>query len=130
MKYLFDSSAVYTMLGPRMIGKLVGNYTLELCRYELCNVIWKDCALLKKITLREQETLADLTSHTLNSMVVLGIKGHEKKIISLADRLGLSAYDASYAYFARALDTQLVTADKRLAAKAKDYVKVTSAEML
>ncbi len=40
--------------------------------------------------------------------------------VSIADRFGLSAYDASYLWLARALDAELVTLDKKLdAARAR-----------
>jgi predicted nucleic acid-binding protein len=39
-------------------------------------------------------------------------------IVDLADATGLTAYDASYLWLARELDTELVTLDKKLAAAA------------
>jgi predicted nucleic acid-binding protein len=37
------------------------------------------------------------------------------EVLDLADRLGLSGYDASYLWLARALGAELITLDDRLA---------------
>jgi hypothetical protein len=42
MKYLFDSSAIFRAIKENKIDLLTGNYTLELARYELGNIVWKD----------------------------------------------------------------------------------------
>jgi predicted nucleic acid-binding protein len=39
-------------------------------------------------------------------------------IVHLADKMGLTAYDASYLWLARRLDAELVTLDRKLAAVA------------
>jgi hypothetical protein len=50
MKPLFDSSAIFRAIKENKIEFLAGNYTLELARYELGNIIWKDCVLHVKIS--------------------------------------------------------------------------------
>ena len=45
MKSLFDSSAIFRAVKENKIEFLAGNYTLELARYELGNIIWKDMRL-------------------------------------------------------------------------------------
>ncbi|MEM2148079.1 MAG: hypothetical protein QXJ94_05695 [Candidatus Bathyarchaeia archaeon] len=42
MKYLFDSSAIFKAIKENKINLLIGNYTLELARYELGNILWKN----------------------------------------------------------------------------------------
>ena len=57
MKSLFDSSAIFRAVKENKVEFLAGNYTLELARYELENIIWKDCVLLAKVS--EQEAKND-----------------------------------------------------------------------
>lgn len=43
MTLLFDSSAIFEAikLGSKAVDLLKGNYTVDLARYELGNIIWK-----------------------------------------------------------------------------------------
>ncbi|MCP8316707.1 MAG: hypothetical protein H3Z51_07600 [archaeon] len=49
MSYILDSSAIFRAIKENVVETLVGNYTLELARYELGNVLWKEYLLHKKI---------------------------------------------------------------------------------
>ncbi len=128
MKYLFDSSSIYTALKPETIRKLIGNYTLELARFEIGNIIWKERALHKRITEDEQETLMDLATSALKNMSILKIDGHENGILKLTSKINDSYYDSSYVYFANVMDVPLVTADNKLSKKIKGYVQVEIVE--
>ncbi len=123
MKYLFDSSAIYNALGPDVIGKLVGNYTLDLAKYEIGNIVWKEGALHKRMTGSEQEKIMRLAVDALDSMTILGVNGHEGRILALANKYKLSFYDSSYAYFARAMNIPLVTTDKKLVNQIAGYAE-------
>jgi len=40
MSYILDSSAIFRAIKENVVETSVGNYTLDLARYELGNVIW------------------------------------------------------------------------------------------
>jgi predicted nucleic acid-binding protein len=126
MKYLFDSSAIFRAIKENKIEILNGNYTLELARYELGNIVWKDYALQAKISEQESKMLARTIKHTLTIMDVLGIASNEEEILDVAIQLKITFYDASYAYFARARELGLVTEDSRLIKKITPTVNVST----
>nr|MDO8079220.1 hypothetical protein [Candidatus Freyarchaeota archaeon] len=53
MKYVFDSSAIFKAIKENKIDILVGNYTVELARYEIGNILSKNHVLQTKITKQE-----------------------------------------------------------------------------
>ena len=96
---------------------MAGNYTLELARYELGNIIWKDCILHAKISEQEAKMLAKTIKHTLTIMNVMEITDIEEEILDTAIKLKITFYDASYVYFAKAKELRLITEDARLIKK-------------
>jgi predicted nucleic acid-binding protein len=117
MKYLFDSSAIFRAIKENKIEFLVGNYTLELARYELGNIVWKDSALQAKVSDQEAKMMAKAIKHTLSIMDIIGIADNEEEILETAIKLKITFYDASYAYFAKAKELKLITEDVRLIKK-------------
>ena len=87
MKYLFDSSAIFRAIKENKIEILNGNYTLELARYELGNIVWKDYVLQAKISETESKMMARTIKHTLTIMDVLGIASNEEEILDAAIQL-------------------------------------------
>lgn len=85
----------------------------ELLNYEVGNV------LVTKVRLTSDDA-AELFSHFLDLGIETYSLGAEEYSASLdlASRYRLTVYDASYVALASALDVRLVTADKRLAARA------------
>lgn len=55
MKYLFDSSTIFRAIKKNKIELLAGNYALELARYELGNIVWKDSVLQAKVSKQESK---------------------------------------------------------------------------
>jgi predicted nucleic acid-binding protein len=117
MKYLFDSSAIFRVIKENKIDLLTGNYTLELARYELGNIVWKDYFLQAKISKEETKMVIKAIKHTLTIMEVAQIAGNEEEILETATQFRITFYDASYAYFAKAKQLQLITEDSRLIKK-------------
>ena len=85
----------------------------ELLPYEVGNV------LVTKTGLSSQEAL-DLFGYFLGLDIQTYSLGSEeyRSSLDLAHKHKLTVYDASYVALAQALDTKLVTADKKLAARA------------
>ncbi len=125
MKYLFDSSAIFRALKENRIEVLAGNCTLELARYELGNVVWKECALHSKISEQESKLMMKTIKQTLDIMNVLGIEGHEEEILKISMELKTTFYDASYVYFAKIERLRLITEDSRLIKKITPTVDVS-----
>jgi predicted nucleic acid-binding protein len=117
MKALFDSSAIFRVVKENKIEFLAGNYTLEQARYELGNIIWKDCVLHAKISEQEAKMIEKTINHILNLMDLIEIAGSEEEILDTAIKLKITFYDASYAYFAKAKDLKLITENARLIKK-------------
>ncbi len=126
MKQLFDSSAIFRTIKENKIEFLNGNYTLELARYELGNIIWKDYALQSKASEQQARMMAKTIKHTLNIMDVMEIAGSEEEILDTAIRLKITFYDASYVYFAKAKELKLITEDLRLIKKITPAANVST----
>lgn len=126
MKYLFDSSAIFRAIKENKIETLAGNYTLELARYELGNIIWKDCVLQAKISEQEAKTMTQAIKHTLNLMNILEIAGSEEEILYTAIQLKITFYDAAYAQHAKEKDLHLITEDTRLIKKTTPTIKAST----
>jgi len=117
MKYLFDSSAIIRAIKENKIDFLTGNGTLEIARYELGNIVWKDFLLKAKISKEEARALMKAIKHALNAMEVHQIVSKEEEILETSGQFGITFYDASYAYFAKSKSSTLVTEDMRLTKK-------------
>lgn len=125
MKYVFDSSAIFKSIMENMVEALVGNATLDLTRYELGNILWKNYALKAKTTDKELKSLAELVKQTLNILDITEITGDEENVLEVAVKLKMTFYDASYAYIAKISEAMLVTEDAELLRKAASYVKTS-----
>ncbi len=123
MKYLFDSSAILKAIKENKIELLVGNSTLELARYELGNVLWKNFALQAKATEQEVKNLVKIIKQVLNMMEIAQITCNEQEILQTAAKLKITFYDASYAYFAKTKGLTLITEDSKLLEKITQSVK-------
>ena len=106
-----------------MLGVLSGNYTIELARYELGNIVWKRVSLLRSVNVSRYVELMDVLKKVLNIMKVINIECSEGEILKLASELKITFYDASYVYEAKKLSIPLVTEDRELAKRVGNYVK-------
>ncbi|XHH08263.1 MAG: type II toxin-antitoxin system VapC family toxin [Candidatus Bathyarchaeia archaeon] len=128
MKHLFDSSAIFTAIKENKVEALAENYTIELARYELGNIIWKEHTLHKKISEQEAKALVKTVNHTLNIMNILETAGNEEEILQTATQFKITFYDASYAYLAKAKELKLVTQDTQLTKKIANQINTTTLE--
>jgi len=125
MKNLFDASAIFTAIKENKIGFLSGNYTVEIARYELGNIVWKDSVLQPKISKEEAKILVKTFKQTLAVMEVLQIASSEEAILETATQFKITFYDATYAYLAKAKELQLITEDLRLIKKIAPTIKAS-----
>ena len=125
MKYLFDSSAIFKAIKENKIDFLIGNHTLELARYELGNILWKNYSLQAKATDQEIKKLAKIIKQTLNLMEITQINCTEEEILETATKLEITFYDASYAHHAKTKQLTLVTEDLQLQENITPYTKAS-----
>jgi len=112
---------VVRKLKERAVSVLSGSVTLDLARYELGNIIWKECSLERTITPEEAEgRVADLAK-ILKPMEIVRIETGEdlRGVMQHATKARTSFYDASYLYAAKRGRLILVTEDSELQAKAR-----------
>ncbi len=130
MKYLFDSSAIFRALKENKIEALAGNYTIELARYELGNILWKECTLHGTFSEQEAQILAKTVKHTLALMDIIETAGHEEQILQTAVNQKITYYDASYAHLAKTKQLTLITEDIRLIKKIASTTKATTIDSI
>lgn len=126
MTYLFDSSSVVKAVKENEIDTLVGNNTLDLVRYELGNVLWKECALRGRSSAEDTKRLASLLKQVLSLMQVTTVACREEEVLDAAAELKITFYDAAYLHCARENGLLLVTEDRELIEKARPKVKALS----
>jgi predicted nucleic acid-binding protein len=127
---LFDSSAIFRAIKENKIDFLNGNLTLELARYELGNIIWKENALHAKISEQESKMMIKTVKRVLSIMNVLEIAGNEEQILEISTKLKITFYDASYTYFAKANELKLITEDARLIKKVSSTIEASSLDKI
>ena len=130
MKYLLDSSAIFRAIKENKVEALAGNYTINLARYELGNIVWKDCGLQAKISAQESKMLIKAVKRALGILEVLDVAGDEEGILEIAMQLRITFYDAAYVYAAKAKGMQLITEDSRLTKKAEVTVAASTLDDL
>lgn len=130
MSYLFDSSTIFKAIKENAVEVLAGNPTLDLARYELGNILWKEYTLHKRINREELKKLVKLIKNVLDLMETLTITCEEEEILNISDRLKITFYDASYVYHAKTKRIPLATEDAGLTDKAKAQIKILKLETL
>jgi len=126
MSLAFDSSSIFEAILKDKISVLAGNYTLDLARYELGNLMWKRVAFMKDLERDECRKLMEIIKGTLNLMEILDVGCHEADVAELAESLNLTFYDASYVFLAKSKGVPLVTEDRDIRSRVGGYVKVLS----
>lgn len=130
MKLVFDSSSIFEAVVRGKVKALVGNYTLDLARYELGNILWKRRTLTKDLNGDDYKRLIRIVKRTLDIMELSDIRCREDEAAELAGKFNLTFYDASYVFLAKFKETPLVTEDRIIRSKIGNYLKVLTVEEL
>lgn len=131
MNYLLDASALLPLITRR--GKLLiieasreDLATTDLAIYEACNSLWKLSTLLKQISLKDAVDVAN----TIKDLAIRGVikpikftKLDFSNTLRIANKEGLTFYDASYIVAAKNLEAILVTEDEKLKKTANKFIK-------
>jgi len=126
MKYLFDASAIFKAIKENKIEALAGNYTIELARYELGNILWKEHTLHATLSEQEAKALAKTVNHTLSIMGIIETVDYEEEILQTAINQKITYYDASYAHIAKTKQLKFITEDTRLIKKITPTTNIIS----
>lgn len=124
--YIFDASSIFEAISQNKIEVLIGNYTMELTRYELINVLWKNFLFKRNISKEECLSITEIIKNILKLMHILNIDCNEKEVFDVASQLEITIYDASYIYNAKRLNLSFITEDQKLKRKVENYIKVYS----
>ena len=119
---ILDSSAIARILLTRKgdaLRMLGDGCSLDLARYEIGNVLWKEAALFGSMTGEEAASNVEYVARIMEEMRVfsLGTPEEAGETMELAVEHGLTYYDAAYVYRARGMPP-LVTEDRKLIEKA------------
>ncbi len=111
-----DASAIGALLfgepeGLNVAGRLSGSRLAapELLFFEVASVCLKK---LKRYPDRRQSILKAF--EMLRRLAIESVEVDHAEVVLLAERNGLTAFDASYLWLARRLEAELVTLDQRL----------------
>jgi predicted nucleic acid-binding protein len=132
---LFDSNIIYRLLRELPQGaveKLVEGTTIYLAYYELGNALWRECLLLKKISLDEATKSLDLMYLILGRMQVASLDNKTgQEVLQTAYKFNLTFYDTAYLVEAKKSGKTLVTDDHKLAKVAETLgIEILSSKML
>jgi predicted nucleic acid-binding protein len=127
---LFDSSSLVYALRLKRIGVLAGNYIQELTIYEVLNALWKETYDLRKMSIKEAESLLDVFIQLLSYLKVLDLRGLESEVFKISIETGLNVYDASYLALAHREKLTLVTEDVKLRNVASTMIQAVSLDEL
>jgi predicted nucleic acid-binding protein len=121
--YIYDSSAFYELIKTKDLN--TENFILDLTFYEIGNILWKYCSLLKKKTGFCKKDLENICDILENWERVLRIYPLDTQyILEIAIKNNLTFYDAAYIYLAKKYSTGLLTCDKKLyVASKKEKIK-------
>jgi len=95
MSYLLDASSIFAAAKLERVDVIPGNYTLDLTRYELGNMLWKESALLRRISIEDSRRLIEVVKDMISLTRVLKIDCREEEMLDVASRLEITFYDAS-----------------------------------
>ena len=131
MSYLFDSSSIFIAFKRDKEDLLLDNYTINLAIFELGNIIWKEAYVFRSMTRKDAVEILDMFSEILSTMKIIEIRSLKREILNLAVEMGVTYYDAAYAYVAKDKNLILVTEDKRLRnALSESSIKVINLDQL
>ena len=111
-----DASAIGSVIfgepeGPSVVRRLAGMRLVapELIFFELASI----CVKKLKIYPEFRQQLLDAFV-ILNRLAMEPVEVEYVEVVLIAERYGVSAYDASYLWLARRLGAELITLDRRL----------------
>lgn len=132
---LFDANIIYKLireLPQSAVDKLLEGSTVYLAYYELGNALWRECHLLKRISIDEAKKSLDLMYSLLERMQVVYLDSEAGgEILQTAYKLNVTFYDTVYLVEAKKTEKTLVTDDNKLVRAAENVgINTLSSKML
>ncbi|MGC8506498.1 MAG: type II toxin-antitoxin system VapC family toxin [Thermoplasmata archaeon] len=109
---LLDASAIFNLFQGGKYDALISGATIPLARYEIGNILWKNCKVRKRISKKEAVESGKVLFELLDSMEQ--ISPSPVSVLSLSLEEGLTFYDSSYLISAIESGCELVTDDLNL----------------
>ena len=123
-KLLFDANAIYNLVREYpndALDILSLGSTIHLAYYELGNALWRECLLLKRISMEEAEKALCFMYEILQRMQIASLDiDTGRQVLDAACKFNLTFYDSTYLTEAKKSNTPLVTDDKKLARAAEN----------
>lgn len=124
-KLLFDANAIYNLFREYpddALDILSEGSTVHLAYYELGNALWRECFLLKRISVEEAEKSLCFIYEILQRMQVASLDIETGRLVlDAAFKFNLTFYDSAYLAEAKKSHQPLVTDDKKLAKAAENF---------
>ena len=124
-KLLFDANAIYNLIRENpddAVDILSEGSTIHLAYYELGNALWRECLLLKRISVQEAEKSLCFMYEILKRMQIASLDiDTGRQVLDVACKFNLTFYDSAYLTEAKKSNTPLVTDDKKLARAAENF---------
>ena len=124
-KLLFDANAIYNIVRENRndaVDILSEGSTIHLAYYELGNVLWRECFLLKRISVQEAEKSLGFMYEILQRMQIASLDIESGRLVlDTAFKFNLTFYDSAYLTQAKKFNSPLVTDDKKLARAAENF---------
>jgi len=116
---LFDSSALINCVWLGRAAKILGEYIIEIAKFEVGNYVWKRRSSL---SYEKSKNLLEKLLELINLMNILHVDFLEA--LSIAVEENITFYDSSYIQAAIQNNLELVTDDLKLYNVARKYVEV------
>lgn len=135
MRHLLDASSLALLIKKADVGKAIevlqDSSILALTYYELGNAIWKESTITKFLTAKEADSLGMVAKDVISRVSRMDNEADAfPEILRMARKERLSFYDSSYVLTAKDKGLELITEDRRLREKARNYVDVRAIESL
>jgi predicted nucleic acid-binding protein len=132
---LFDSNIIYKLIREQpqdAVEKLVKGTTIYLAYYELGNALWRECLLLKRISIEEAKKSLNLMYSILERMQIASLDNATgSEVLDTAYKFNLTFYDSAYLIEAKKSDKILVSDDIKLSKAAENLgIKTLSSKTL
>jgi len=132
---LFDSNIIYKIIREQpqtAVDSLFDSSTIYLAYYELGNALWRECQLLKRISIDEAQESLDCMYSILAHMQVAQLESDTgAEILQTAYNFNLTFYDAAYLVEAKKSGKTLATDDTKLALAAENLgIKIMTSKRL
>ena len=124
-KLLFDANAIYNLVRENpddALAILSEGSSIPLAYYELGNALWRECFLLKRISVQEAEKSLCFMYEILQRMQITLLDiDTGRQVLDAAGKFNLTFYDSAYLTEAKKSNQPLVTDDKKLARAAENF---------